>query len=254
MDATDRWRIDDLAHETGLTVDTIRYYQRERLLPPAERAGRHRVYGPEHVRRIERIKELQSRRFSIAAIRALVSGDETRLEGIFADEGEGFRYSFAELIERSGASTELATVLQEAGVLRDPLDFGRVAYDGDDLDMMRGMAVLEQAGIPVKAIREIGRIYVEGIEATQRRIVDIFGSGGAVDWEPRELEQFRAAATAAAQTLLPSMRRLVDYTHHRTLQRLTLDRVTEEMVDEAGVDLGADPDATDELDVSAGDG
>src|SRR5688572_2853709 len=101
---TDRWRIDDLARETGLTVDTIRYYQREGLLPPAEREGRHRIYGPQHVRRLGRIRDLQGRRFSIAAIRALVSGDESRLEGVFADEGEGFRYSYEELVERSGAS------------------------------------------------------------------------------------------------------------------------------------------------------
>ena len=39
-------RIDDLAHESGLTVDTIRYYQREGLLPPGEREGRHRSTAP----------------------------------------------------------------------------------------------------------------------------------------------------------------------------------------------------------------
>src|SRR4051812_44221579 len=88
-------RIDDLAHESGLTVDTIRYYQREGLLPPGEREGRHRVYGPDHLRRLPRIKDFQARRFSIAAIRAFVSGDE-RLEGVFADEGEGVQYGYPE--------------------------------------------------------------------------------------------------------------------------------------------------------------
>ena len=66
-------RIDDLAQRAGLTVDTIRYYQREGLLPPGAREGRHRVYGPDHLRRLTRIKELQARRFSIAAIRAACS-------------------------------------------------------------------------------------------------------------------------------------------------------------------------------------
>ena len=134
-------RIDDLARESGLTVDTIRYYQREALLPPGEREGRHRVYGEEHLRRLTRIKELQARRFSIAAIRAFVSGDGG-LEGVFADEGEDFRYSYDELLERSGVSADLAESLKEAGVLRDPHEFGRVAYDGDDLEMMRAMGEL----------------------------------------------------------------------------------------------------------------
>ena len=239
-----RWRIDDLARETGCTVDTIRYYQREGLLPPAERDGRHRIYGPEHVERLERIRDLQGRRFSLAAIRALVSGDEQRLEGIFTDEDERFRYTVPELVERSGASAELAEVLRESGVLRDPVEFGRVAYDGDDLDVLRAMATLEQAGIPVKVIRAIGRIYAEGIEATQRRIVDTFGFGGDLEWAPGELDEFRRVAAASATALLPSMRRLVDYTHHRTLQRLTLDAMAQ------GASPPGDPDATGELDLA----
>jgi DNA-binding transcriptional MerR regulator len=218
-------RIDDLAHESGLTVDTIRYYQREGLLPPGEREGRHRVYGPEHLRRLTRIKELQARRFSIAAIRAFVSGDERRLEGIFTDVGEGVQYGYAELLERSGIDPEFAEALREAGVLRDPQAFGRVTYDGDDLEMLRGMAELHAAGIPTKVLCELGRIYGEGVEAIQRQIVDVFGEGTGVEWEPGEFDAFRAVAQQQGDTMLVSMRRLVDYTHHRTIQRLALDRV-----------------------------
>lgn len=247
MTATDRWRIDDLAHETGLTVDTIRYYQRQGLLPPGAREGRHRIYGPEHVERLRRIKELQARRFSIAAIHALVSGDGDRLDGVFADDGESIRLTFEELVERSGASAALTAELREAGVLRDPADFGRTAYDGDDLEMLRGMTRLEQAGVPMKALREIGRIYSEGIEETQRRIVDIFVTGGNVSWDDdAELEQMRETVAQDARSMLPAMRRLVDYTHHRTLQRLALDAVSHG--NPVGPDA-VDPDATEELPV-----
>lgn len=239
------WRIDDLARESGLTVDTIRYYQREVLLPPGEREGRHRVYGEEHLRRLIRIKELQARRFSIAAIRAFVSGDGG-LEGVFTDEGEGFRYSYDELLERSGVSPELAESLQEAGVLRDPLDFGRVAYDGEDLEMMRAMGTLAGLGVPTKALREVGRIYTDGVEATQRRIVALFRSGDEIDWEPGELERFQQTAASESQALLQNMQRLVNYTHHRTIQRLTLDAV------ESGEIPGVEPtpdDPTTELSI-----
>ena len=37
------WRIDELAQRAGVTVDTIRYYARERLLPPPRRVGRHKL-------------------------------------------------------------------------------------------------------------------------------------------------------------------------------------------------------------------
>jgi DNA-binding transcriptional MerR regulator len=218
------WRIDDLARESGLTVDTIRYYQREGLLPPAEREGRHRVYNEHHLRRLGRIKELQARRFSIAAIRAFVSGDDG-LEGVFADEDERVSYSYEELIERSGVSTELAESLRTAGVLRDPIEFGRTAYDGDDLEMLRAMAELEKLGVPPKAMHAFGRIYTDGVEAIQRRVIAVFRTGAEIEWEPGELDQFRQKAAAEAQAFLVSMRRLVDYTHHRTIQRITLDAV-----------------------------
>lgn len=244
MNATDRWRIDDLAHETGLTVDTIRYYQRQGLMPPGEREGRHRIYGPEHVERLRRIKELQARRFSIAAIHAMVSGDDDRLDGVFADAGESVRLTFDELVTRSGASTELASALRDAGVLRDPLEFGRTAYDGDDLDMLRGVARLEEAGVPIRALRELGEIYARGIEATQRQVVDIFVGGGGLEWDEGELERLRVVVADDAKSMLPAMRRLIDYTHHRTLQRLTLDAVTRTV--ELDPDA-VDPDATEEL-------
>ena len=50
-----------LAQRTGLTVDTIRYYQRECLLP-AVRAGRSKLYGPDGLARLDQIRELQGRR------------------------------------------------------------------------------------------------------------------------------------------------------------------------------------------------
>ena len=34
------WRIEDLAHKAGMTVDTVRYYQREGLLPAPKKVVR----------------------------------------------------------------------------------------------------------------------------------------------------------------------------------------------------------------------
>ena len=73
------WRIDELAQRAGVTVDTIRYYAREHLLPPPERSGRHKLYGPEHLDRLTRIRDLQAQRFSLAAIRAVLDADQRGL-------------------------------------------------------------------------------------------------------------------------------------------------------------------------------
>src|ERR1700689_5485066 len=93
---TDRGgRIDELAQRAGLTVDTIRYYAREGLLLPPVKQGRNRLYGPEHLERLDRIRELQGQRFSLAAIRAIVDVDRPGLEGLFTSAGRA--YSLAEL-------------------------------------------------------------------------------------------------------------------------------------------------------------
>ena len=215
-------RVDDLAQRAGLTVDTIRYYQREGLLPKAERCGRTNLYGAEHLERLERIKELQSRRFSLAAIRALLSESrEALVDGVFADSG-GRTYTLEEIIERSGIDADLAASLHDIGLLRDPADYGRDAYDGDDLELLRTMAELARVGLPAKALVELGRIYAQGIEATQREIVELFTTGGTLEWRPEELKEFQDRSGDAASEILPRARKIVDYTHHRTIQRLTL--------------------------------
>jgi len=216
------WRIDDLARRADVTVDTIRYYQREGLLPAAERSGRANLYGTSHLERLERIKELQARRFSLAAIRALLADDLGALvEGIFGGP-TGRTYTLDELVERSGIDPGLASQVRASGLLRDPAEYGRNAYDGDDLDLLRVLAELNALGIPPGAVVEIAHTYAEGIEAAQRRIVELFTTGGELEWAGTELAEFQDASAAHATEILPLARRLVDYTHQRTIQRLTL--------------------------------
>src|ERR687893_2833128 len=64
--------IDELARRTGMTVRNIRAHQSRGLLPPPEVEGRTGFYAPEHVDRIELIKELQSDGFNLEAIRRLI--------------------------------------------------------------------------------------------------------------------------------------------------------------------------------------
>lgn len=220
------WRIDDLAHRAGVTVDTIRYYQREGLLPPAERSGRTKLYGHEHLRRLERIRELQGRRFSLAAIRALLDAERPGLvEGVFG--GEAGTYTFDDLVEKTDIDRTLAGRLCEAGFLRDPTEFGRDAYDTADLDVIDAFAELAQAGLPDDVLVEIAGIYAQGIEAIQSQVLEVFEGKRGPSWEPEELAAFQEASAERAGSLFPIVSRLVSYTHFRTLQRLTLTAIEE---------------------------
>ncbi|MGZ4795415.1 MAG: MerR family transcriptional regulator [Acidimicrobiia bacterium] len=219
---SEQWRIDDLARRADVTVDTLRFYQREGLLPAGERVGRTKLYGPEHLDRILQIRDLQTRRFSLAAIKALLESDRHDLvDGIFAGEGT-LSYSLGDLVERTGLDPGLVDQLRHAGLLRDPADFGRAAYDATDLDMLRSINELLKQGLPAGVVVELASIYVTGVEAMQSQVLALFSGNRGPAWTDAELAHFQTQAAASAGQLLPLVTRLVEYVHQRTLQRLTL--------------------------------
>ena len=67
-------KIGDIAKETGLRVETIRYYERAGLLnSPGRTAGRHRVYSREDLARLKFIVSAREFGFSQADVRQLLS-------------------------------------------------------------------------------------------------------------------------------------------------------------------------------------
>jgi len=221
--AADHWRIDELAHRAGLTVDTIRYYAREGLLRPPERSGRHKLYGPDHLDRLERIRDLQARRFSLAAIRALLETDYPGLEGLFA--GDERQYSFDDLVHRSGLDRELVEQLHDIGLLPDPASFGKEAYDEADLGLLRAVAELRDIGMTAAVLVELGAIYVRHFRALQRDVHAMFAGQTRTDWQPSELYEIQMRLTANVERMLPAVDRVLNYVHQRTIQRLTLEAV-----------------------------
>jgi DNA-binding transcriptional MerR regulator len=220
----DCWRIDDLAHEAGVSVDTIRYYAREGLMPAPTPAGRHRLYGEKHLDRIRRIKELQEQRFSLAAIRAVVETDRPGIDTLFT--GSGRTYTLEELIERSGVPAPLMTQLRKVDLLPDPTEFGRDAYDETDLRMLEAVAELTAIGMPPEVLVELVKIYVRNFQVLQRQVIDMFAGKSHEEWTP---ELLRAVQDLSAQTgrLVPAVDQVLNYVHQRTLQRFTLDAIGE---------------------------
>lgn len=73
--AQSEFRIGEVAAQTGVSVDAVRYYERRRLLPRAARTeGRFRVFGPEAIERIRFIKQAQALGFSLDEIEMLLAG------------------------------------------------------------------------------------------------------------------------------------------------------------------------------------
>ena len=74
-------QIGQVAQQTGLTVDAIRFYEKEKLLPKALRsAGGFRLYDSEHIDRLRFIQKAQAIGFSLGEIRELNLIQEDRVE------------------------------------------------------------------------------------------------------------------------------------------------------------------------------
>jgi len=169
----DELTIDELAHRTGMTVRNIRAHQSRGLVPPPEVRGRTGYYGPEHVARIELIRELQGEGFNLEAIRRLMSDSAgsssevlrfTRaLREPFEDE-EPVIVDGAELAERFGSTDpKVLEKAQRLGILR-PLGDGR--FEEMSPRLARAGEELARLGVPAEvAIETVARVrrHADGV-------------------------------------------------------------------------------------------
>jgi DNA-binding transcriptional MerR regulator len=75
-------QIGEVAERTGVTQRTLRFYEEKGLLkPPSRLEGGFRLYSEDDVRRVERIKRLQTLLgFTLADIKEMVEADEVKAQ------------------------------------------------------------------------------------------------------------------------------------------------------------------------------
>jgi DNA-binding transcriptional MerR regulator len=119
--ATERLRIDDLAQRSGIASGTIRFYQREGLIPPPEREGRVAYYSEEHLHRLARIRALQAKGLPLSVV-----GDLLEREDAGEDVGGWLALDSAVFGRGAGAEPleELTGRLVEAGIPPDKIAVG----------------------------------------------------------------------------------------------------------------------------------
>lgn len=73
MDGAGPIAIGRLSKHTGTNIETIRYYERVGLLPaPARSSGGYRLYGTDHLKRLNFIRRARALGFSIGEVRTLL--------------------------------------------------------------------------------------------------------------------------------------------------------------------------------------
>ncbi len=74
MGKTHHFGIGVLSEQTGVKIETIRYYERETLLPsPPRTPGGHRSYSEDHLKRLTFIRRSRELGFSMEEIRELLA-------------------------------------------------------------------------------------------------------------------------------------------------------------------------------------
>lgn len=233
---SDRMTVEQLAERVGMTVRTIRFYAGRGLIPPPLREGRNGFYGPDHLARLELVRELQAHGFTLSAI-------------------EGY-------LERLPASASPADVALQRTLLapwlsdlpetvaRDVLEVraGRPLSD-DDVELLVAMRVVEPTpdedvfrvspahlsvgvamidlGLPLDAAVEAERLFESHAREIARELTDIFrqkvlphyrASGESAEAITAMVERFKPLTVQALVTAYESA---VNETKRETVRRRT---------------------------------
>jgi DNA-binding transcriptional MerR regulator len=173
--------VDELAQRTGMTVRNIRAHQSRGLLPPPEVRGRTGYYGPEHVARIELIRELQADGFNLGAIRRLLEGAGGSSEEVlrftralrapFEDE-QAQIVTADELGRRWGtADPKLLARAEKLGIVR-PLGDGN--FEELSPRLARASAELAALGVPPETALDVAARIRRHSEGVAQAFVELF--------------------------------------------------------------------------------
>ncbi len=180
-----RFRVEELALGADVSVDTVRYYQKQRLLPPPERDGRLAWYGEEHLERINRIRRLQQRGFSLAVIRRFLEGeldpaDERLAAAVVEAGGEGEGDGAEELfgLDELAARTQVPAPMLEA-LVRDGLLVGRhhegeQRFSNADVSIVTGGLKVLEIGLPLPELLALARRHNAATRQFAVEAVELF--------------------------------------------------------------------------------
>jgi len=206
--------LDELTERTGISVRNIRFYTTRGLLPPPIRRGRSGYYSPDHVARLELVKELQAHGFTLAAIERYVARipDESTPEEIAVHR------------------VTLQPWLVEEPKLVSRREFERMAgrsLTDAEIDKLAALEVIEKSGqagyavvasrlgtgldlllsdVPLDVLRACNDIYTRHGQAIAQELTDVFQTmlwprykHGEIDADHlvKMLETFQPASVAA---------------------------------------------------------
>jgi DNA-binding transcriptional MerR regulator len=221
-------RVEELALAAEVSVDTVRYYQKQHLLPPPGRDGRLAYYGDDHLARLARVKELQRRGFTLAVIRRFLAGeldpaDEPLAAAVAAagdgDDGAEERFSAGELAARVGVPASMIAALVREGLLIPRTTAGEAGFTAADEAVLKGGLKLLEAGLPLPELFALARHHHAVTREVAAEAVELFDTWVRKPLRAADLPEEEKAErlVEAFRTLMPAVTDLVAHHFRRIL-------------------------------------
>jgi Cd(II)/Pb(II)-responsive transcriptional regulator len=145
-------KIGELAQTTTTSIETIRFYEREGLLPPTARTeGNYRIYGQEHVERLTFIRHCRSLDMALDEIRALLrfkEAPQANCAGVNELLDDHIGHVAQRIRELRGLEKQLKLLREQCGE----------ANAAGDCGILKGLS----AELTAPAVKASGRRHVHG--------------------------------------------------------------------------------------------
>jgi DNA-binding transcriptional MerR regulator len=229
------YRVEELAEVAGISVEVLRSYQSKGLLPPPRHEGRLALYGRRHLERLEQIRALKLRGYSLKAIGELLGRRSPMVPAASAVEvlGEEETFTLREVAEQSGVPPAMLRSLEASGVLR-PRRMGDVmAYTALDVRGMRMLLALLGSGLPMEEFMRVAQVQIDAADRVAEGAVELFVRYVREPLRASGLDEAEEAERLAAgfRLMLEATTMLMTYNFHR----MVLNAVQAE-IDERGSD------------------
>lgn len=173
-----RLRVDGLAAQSAISVDTIRYYQKQGLLHHPVKEGRIGWYDDTHVERLAEIKRLADDGFTLAQITDLGNGSAEALLAELQSQRSARRVTRDELITETGLAAGPVDVAISAGLL-GPAD--ATDFDASSVEMLIAASSLIDAGVPFTKLAKLAVQHAQHVENLVDEAIELFVDSADTD-------------------------------------------------------------------------
>jgi menaquinone-specific isochorismate synthase len=177
------YRVEELADAAGVAVDTVRYYQRRKLLRPPQRVGRVAIYDDAHLDRIGQIRALAERGFTLAQIEDLSADGPRGAEGqagvaalladLAAQNAPDPDLDKAELARRAEVPEFIVDIVVGAGLLV-PSGPDDDRFPADAIDMLVAARTLVSEGVTLEELTALAMRHATHVEDVIDDAIELF--------------------------------------------------------------------------------